>query len=281
MGLKANTEAFDRRYRPIVDQMRGLAPAGVLESLIAAETGGVGGQFSVANDKHLAESGYSQEPIFIALKHNVNPFDAIGGIWLRCRCTQDAALDILRVWPSVVPMTGRDLWYCTMMRYSIGPNAIDHVLQCVSALGWDGCLEDRIVQWATVTDLALPIHRHHWGRQKPDKIKFRLTDAGHRNRLTVASMFSPLDGAPGLEPSIDRPSVADAFPGELIRAAKMCRANDASDDEIDKAWHEVDAFARKLRKQSGVPKAPVTWRIANFLRPKLIRHYHINERAAA
>jgi len=248
--------------------------------MMVAESGGYpGGQYIVASDARICESGYSQEPLYSALKYNVNPFDSLGAIWLRCVNTNDDARALLVEFDGIVPKNGRDLWYCVMIRYSIGRGAVRHVLRCVAAQAARSdppvSLEMSIVEWANKTNLALPTHIQHWGRQTPAQIKMRLTSSGHRNRLTVAASFSPLDGPPGHDPTPERPAQAGAFPLALVRAAKILLRTKpkSTTDECKAVRAEVVAFARNLRRQVNAPKPPKLWRVMNYFSPQLVRYY--------
>jgi len=275
MGLLEDVTSFDAANRATVDKLRGPTPAGVIEAIIVGETGG--DRFSLASDVNLDETGWSSEPLFIAFKYDVDPCDKVGGIWLRCLVTGNDAMDLLekqkKAEHPLLTTTNRDLWYCTILAYSVGKGALRHVLECVGMVyptwlveaGAAGLsVEAAISRWAKMTDLSLPTHRHHWGRQSPALIFHRLTGPKHGEWLDVAEKLSPLDGPAGPVTPRQRPAGVPPFPEELVGIAKYLLFAGATKAQLKAKAKELRRYLNRRRRAENAPKAPLVFRIRRF-----------------
>jgi len=272
MGLEDDVRAFDQTNRATVDKLRGPAPAGLIEAIIIGET--CGDRFSLASDAALDETGLSSEPLYIAWKNDVDPCDTVGGIWLRCLCTGRDGMELLDHHKDLFVAPCRDLWFCTILAYSIGKGALAHVLGCVERLyptraavleaGFPS-VEAAIIAWAKRTDLSLPVHRHHWGRQSPALILHRITGPKHRTWLDVAAKLSPLDGPAGPVTPKQRPGGVPPFPDEIVGIAKYLLFAGATKEQLKAKAKELRRYLNRRRRQANAPKAPLLFRIRRFL----------------
>jgi hypothetical protein len=266
VGLLEDVQEFDRAQRATVDKLRGCCPAGLVEAIIIGETGG--DRFSLASDVHLDETGWSSEPLFIAMRHDVDPCDRVGGIWLRCLVTGNDAMGLLeeqkKLPAPLLTTPNRDLWYCTILAYSIGKGALRHVLECVGRSYEGPSVEAAIGRWAKATDLSLPVHRHHWGRQPPALIYHRITGPKHAEWLDVAAKLSPLDGPPGPVCPKQRPAGVPPFPEELVGIAKYLLFAGATDEQLKAKARELRRYLKRRRAQAAAPKAPLIFRVRKF-----------------
>jgi hypothetical protein len=278
---------------------RGDCPETFIAALMASEVGSAwtrAGCFAVSNDKVIIELDESQEPITVFHAENLAPFSWQGGTWLRChRSHEDARwLRGLRAqcpkcghvqtstiqrgeweclnhdepvhfssgWPVLFPSLNADLWFCVLLRYSVGKGALRHVLDAVQM--WRACRVRKgqkigtvtadIGRWANGTDLSLPPHVKYWGRQSPAKIVERLSGKKHLRRIAVAEQLGVIEGAnyqPGREPPETRPSGCAPFPAALVRSAVISANPLSTAAEHAAAWQVVKDYARRERRVAG------------------------------
>jgi hypothetical protein len=266
MGLRDDTDLWLGENRDLVEVYRGEVPAGLVGALIVSETGKEdGGDWSVSADHDLVESGRSQEPLFVAWRHCIDPFNREAGIWLRCKVFLDDARWLRKDYPGLFRELGRDLWWGVLLRYSIGKSALRHVIECTTArmrrhaaegLPVNAFVEEAIA-WAKRTDLALPQHKRFWGKQSPAKILERITGGKHLRRLDVAQALGGLTPMPGGEPPAEAPPHLPIFPSKLVGAARVGADPDASHEDRYAAWQVTRAYAKRERaaaraKQPGI-----------------------------
>jgi hypothetical protein len=276
VGLIEDVQSFDQATRATVDRFRGSSPAGLIAAIIVGETGGgEAGRFSLASDVHLDETGWPSEPLYIAFKYDVDPCDKVGGIWLRCLCTGNDAMGLIekqaKAEHPLLTSRNRDLWYCTILSYSVGKGALAHVLECVGKVyaTWKLAdpglaVEKAIGKWARSTDLSLPAHRHHWGRQSPALIFHRLTGPKHASWLDAAAVIGPLDGPPGPVCPRQRPADAAPFPEEIVGIAKYLLFAGATDDELRAKARELRRYLNRRRRAANARRAPLIFRIRKW-----------------
>jgi hypothetical protein len=297
MGLTADTRAMLALCGGWIRRYRGDCPDAFLAALMASEVGvhwTPAGCYALSSDHHLGEMGGSQEPVFVALAAGVDPCSWQGGVWLRCRVShQDARwLRGLRAqcpkcgevmttplaqsewtcthcghtfasgWPRLFPVLGRDLWFCVLLRYSVGKGALHHVLDAVE-MRIAGKVRDgrpvgtvtaEIGEWARRTDLSLPPHIRYWGRQLPAKILERLQGKKHLRRIDAAAVVGCIEGPQyvvGPEPPERRPPGAPPFPSALVHAAQVLGNSDSADAACEAAWHQLDVYVRQERRATG------------------------------
>lgn len=250
-------ESFGARYGEVIDRYRGVVPRSLLVVQMALESRG--DPCAVSKDPVLIEVGLAQAPIARAWRMDVDPFDAEGSIWLGCL---EANLDAERYRGLVAGISAADTWYLMLLDYSIGTKAVEHVVRAAQA--WverrrargvppGGLLAD-IPAWAKVTDLALPQHARHWGRQSPEIIGVRIRR--QVTRLSWARELGPIDGAgpaSGPLPPAPRPPALPAFPADLVPAARISANPRATSEQHARAHGEVKAYARRRRAQAGQP----------------------------
>jgi hypothetical protein len=244
-------ESFGARYGELIDRYRGVAPRSLLIVQMALESRG--DPFAVSKDPVLVEVGLSQAPIARAWRLDVDPFDVEGGIWIGC---VEANADAGRYRAFVPGISPADTWYLMLLDYSIGTKAVEHVVRATQALverrrtrgiAPRGLLAD-IPAWAKATDLALPQHARHWGRQSPETIEMRIRRQA--TRLSWARALGPIDGpdyVPGLSPPASRPPALLAFPADLVPAARISANPRTTSEQHAKAHAAVRAYVRKRR----------------------------------
>jgi hypothetical protein len=242
-------ESFGARYGELIDRYRGAVPRSLLVVQAALESRG--DPFAVSKDPVLIEVGLAQAPIARAWRLDVDPFDVEGGIWLGC---VEANADAERYRAFVLGISPADTWYLMLLDYSIGTKAVEHVVRAVQAwverrrargIAPGGLLAD-IPAWAKVTDLTLPQHARHWGRQSPEIIGVRIRRQA--TRLSWARTLSPIDGpgyAPVPPPPATRPPALPAFPADLVPAARVAANPRATGEQHAKAHAEVKAYVRR------------------------------------
>lgn len=273
MGQVEDARKFLSVHGPTLDRHRGFVPAPLLAHWFAAETGC--DRLAVSSDRKLIEVGWSQVPLARARELWCDPFDAEGACWI---AGYEAILDAAR-WRAVdspdpirrdigrwLVQSDRNLYYVCELDYSIGTGALRHVLQCTIAHAaangrgpGDLGLMTEVVEWSVATDLALPLHSRHWGRQTPEQVGSRILK--HRDWMREAALVGPIDDPPpGEMPGIARPVGVAPFPAELVPAAKVC-ARESTAGERQKAWKAVQAYAAARRRREFAPRASLAFRL--------------------
>ncbi|MBN1773601.1 MAG: hypothetical protein JXB32_20225 [Deltaproteobacteria bacterium] len=244
--------SFGARYGELVDRYRGIVPRTLLVVQMALESRG--DPFAVSKDPVLIEVGLSQAPLARAWRMDVDPFDVEGGIWLGCVEANAAAERYREFVPGI---SAADTWYLMLLSYSAGRKAVEHILRTTQSwverrrargITSSGLLAD-IPAWAKVTDLALPQHARHWGRQSPEIIGVRIRR--QVTRLSWARALGPIDGPdyiPEPPPPATRPSALPAFPTDLVPAARIAANPRATSEQHAKAHAEVKGYARRRRR---------------------------------
>jgi hypothetical protein len=242
-------ESFGARYGELIDRYRGVVPRSLLVVQMALESRG--DLLAVSKDHVLIEVGLSQAPIARAWRLDVDPFDAEGAIWLGC---VEANADADRYRAFVPGISSADTWYVMLLDYSIGTKAVEHVVRATQAwvdgrrargVAPAGLLAD-IPAWAKATDLALPRHARHWGRQSPEVIGVRIRRQA--TRLSWARAFGPIEGpdyVAGPPPPSTRPPALPAFPAALVPAARVSANPRATKEQHAREHAEVRAYARR------------------------------------
>lgn len=252
MDRQERFRLFDERHGELIERYRGVVPRSLLVVQMAIES--LGDPFAVSKDPVLIEVGLSQAPIARAWRLDVDPFDVEGGIWLGC---VEANADAERYRAFVPGISAADTWYLMLLDYSIGTKAVEHVVRATQAwverrrtrgIAPAGLLAD-IPAWAKTTDLALPQHARHWGRQSPEVIGMRIRR--QVTRLSWARALGPVDGPSYVAnppPPATRPPALPAFPAELVPAARIAANPRATSEQHAMAHAEVRAYARKRRR---------------------------------
>ena len=248
-------ESFGARYGELIDRYRRVVPQSLLVVQMALESRS--DPFAVSKDLVLIEVGLAQAPIARAWRMDVDPFDAEGAIWLGC---VEANADAERYRACVPGISPTDTWYLMLLDYSIGTKAVEHVVRATQAwverrrtrgIAPAGLLVD-IPTWAKATDLALPQHARHWGRQSPEVIGVRIRR--QVTRLSWARAVGPIDGpsySSGPLPPTTRPPALPAFPADLVAAARISANPRATSEQHARAHAEVRACVRKRRRATG------------------------------
>lgn len=275
MGLlDQTTQWLDAGNRELCERNRGDVAIGIGAGLIVSETGAAeGGDFAVSCDRHLGESGRSQAPLYRLREAGIDPFHAEAGIWFRFRDLLRDAAWLRDEWPTLFANGGRDLWFCAILRYSIGKGALRHVIEetlrgvlrkRANGKTVRGFVEE-MGEWATKTDLNSRVHSRFWGRQSGSKIRERVQGAKHLRRLDVAEAIGPLDGPPGGACAEETPARFPPFPPELVPSARTMKDPGATDAQREIAWQALKAYARKRLRQSRIKPAPLVMRAARWL----------------
>lgn len=275
MGLLESTRAWlDAGNRAKCERNRGDVALGIGAGLIVSETGAEeGGDFAVSCDRHLGESGRSQAPLYRLREAGIDPFHAEAGIWFRFRDLLRDAAWLRDEWPTLFANGGRDLWFCAILRYSIGKGALRHVIEETRnriagkrAAGKSvGTFIAEMGEWVTKTDISTRRHTAFWGRQSPAKIRERVQGKKHLGRLDVAEAIGPIDGPPGGACAEETPSRFPPFPPELIPSARTMKDPGATDAQREVAWKSLKAYARARLRQSRIKPAPLVVRAARWL----------------
>jgi hypothetical protein len=279
MGLYENTRDWlasdNGRIRDLCNRYRGSCPVGLLGALIVSETGKEpAGDYIVSKDRVLIESGRSQAPIYRLRDANVSPWSCEAGIWFRALdFTRDAAW-LRSEYGAHMAYEPRAIWFCAVLRYSIGKGALRHVIECTesriryrAARGLD--VQDFITEmglWALNTDISTPAHTRYWGRQSPEKIRERVRGRKHLLRLAVAERIGPLDGMIGGAPPATAPSHLPPYPVELFQAANVAASKDASPEARERAWATVRAHGQAARAAARARQANAAVRVARAVK---------------
>lgn len=285
MGALDIARKADPVHGPTLDRWRSFVPRALLLYWIAKETGW--DRLAVSSDRYLIEVGWGQLPLARARALGADPFNVFGACWLACveilhdaahwRAAESDDPERRRI-GSWLLRADRNLWWVVQMDYSIGTGALRHVLNCAisraeanhrtpSDLG----LMAEALDWLRVTDIALPVHARHWGRQKPEQIAARMRK--HKAWTEEAAKLGPIDDAPaGGEPPTERPSFVPPFPAELVRPANVCALGSrATAEQHEAAWKAVRAYRDKRRRQEfarrvkHTAKAPLAFRAAQLI----------------
>lgn len=275
MGLLERTNKWlDAGNREKCERNRGHVPLGLGAGLMVSETGAEpGGDFAVSIDRHLGESGRSQAPIYRLREAGIDPFHVEAGIWFRFRDLLRDAAWLRDEWPTLFANGGRDMWFCAVLRYSIGKGALRHVIaetlkrvlnKRATGKPVRGFIEE-MGEWATKTDLDARTHSRFWGRQSGSKIRDRVQGKKHLARLDVAEAIGPLDGPAGGNCAATTPDRFPPFPPELIQVARVMKDQDSTDAQREIVWKTLKAYARARLRQSRVKPAPLVVRAARWL----------------
>jgi hypothetical protein len=265
------------KHGTMLDAYRAEVPRGLLAVWITREAGW--DRLITSQDRVLIEAGNSQIPFARARDLDCDPFDLETGFYLAGReAVEDCRKMQLRPWLAEwVTPPGRALLWCVQMPYSIGDGALNRVLSCsiarAVAQGHDpktfGLLP-AVLDWLAVADLDSPHHKRFWGRQSGDVIRERCLK--HMRWLDEAQQVDPLDGMPGGEPPMVRPSRLLPFPRELVHEADVCAlGDDATKEQHQRAWESVRAYCAKRRKLESAKPAPIVHRVVTRLRPMAYR----------
>jgi hypothetical protein len=283
MGAVAQCEKARRAHGPTLDLYRGFVPLALLLYWIWMETRW--SRFAVSRDRKLIEVGWSQTPLARAWQLGCDPFNTIGALWLACiealhdaahwraEGTDDEEKAKIGAW---LKRPDRSLWWVIQMDYSIGTHALEHVLSGAVARAdangrgpSDLGLMVEAIEWVETTDLTLPLHARHWGRQTPQQIHDR--SLKHRDWLRGAAKVGPIDDAPaGEAPPLVRPPGVPGFPTDLITEAKVC-ARSSTPEERLRAWESVGAYAAARRRRENTKRVPLGLRIAAYLARNEVR----------
>lgn len=245
-------ESFGARYGELIERYRGVVPRALLVVQMALESRG--DPFAVSKDPVLIEIGLSQAPIARAWRLDVDPFDVEGAIWLGC---VEANADAERYRAFVPGISAADTWYLMLLDYSIGTKAVEHVVRAIQAwavrrrtrgIAPADLLAD-IPAWAKLTDLALPQHARHWGRQSPEIIGVRIRR--QVTRLSWARALGSIDG-PGYvanpPPPASRSPALPAFPTALVPVARVAANPRATSEQHARAHAEMKAYVKPRRR---------------------------------
>jgi hypothetical protein len=264
------------KHGQMIDAYRAEVPRGLLAIWITREAGW--DRLITSHDEVLIEAGNAQCPLATCRTLDADPFDLETGLWLAGR---EAVADAryLQSRPDIaewVTPPGRALWWICQMPYSIGEGALNRVLTCSIARAMaqgrtaqNFGLLPAVLDWLSVADLDSPHHKRFWGRQSGDVIRERCLK--HMRWLDEAEQVSPLDGLPGGEPSMARPSNLLPFPRELTHEADVCADRDATKEQHHRAWVSVQAYCANRRKLESIKPAPLVHRVLVALRPAAYR----------
>lgn len=279
MGALDIARKADRVHGPTLERNRGFVPRALLVYWIAQETGW--DRLAVSTDRYLIEVGWSQVPLARARDLGADPFDCFGACWIagleaikdaaywRGETTDDPERHRVGLW---LLRSDRNLWWVIQMDYSIGTGALRHVLNCAISRAEanhrgpaDNGLLAEVLDWMRVTDLSLPVHARHWGRQSPEQIVKRIKK--HVVWIDESAKLGPLDDAPpGDDPPASRPAWIAPFPQDLVRPANVCALGQrATKEQHEAAWKAVRAYRDARRKREFAPQAPLGQRVKALL----------------
>lgn len=269
MVLERDVRGFLAQHAEHFAAYAGIVPPSIIATLIYSETGG--DRFAVSRDPVLIECGLSQAPLYRFADEDLDPFDAEGGIWLRCRDFNADAAWLMDEYGRIFYEPSRSLWLGCVLRYSIGKRSLEKVIASVEAWRRARLAKDLVVgpdfeadcaAWAK-TDLP---HRIQWGRQSSQKIAERVGGKKHRRRLDVAEAIDGLRSGCFGSPPATRPAHMPDLPRELdgpcLVARKAYRQTSA---ENAANLARVRAYATQARRRARASKAPLTWRVGKAL----------------
>lgn len=212
----------DSEIGATVDKVRGNIPRSLAVMEFAAET--FLDEYAIASDKVLTEAGVCGVPLNDYFDENLDPFNRDGSIWFGCRdLIADAALFIEGSEKKKIPAIGfgnpDDVWYLSLLRFSIGLFSVRHILKVVMALPNPGAeaLRHRIVGWSESADFHDGRHAAYWARQSPGLVQKRIRK--QLDRLRWAQKIGPTSG-PEYKPGPVPPATPEGYPTfpEALRA---------------------------------------------------------------